>query len=31
MWEAVAKEVNRVLLKFRENGLLHEIHRRWLD
>lgn len=25
------EKVNRVLLKFRENGLLHEIQRRWLD
>jgi len=25
------KNVNRVLLKFRENGLLNEIHRRWLN
>ena len=25
------EDVNRVLLKFRENGLLHEIHQRWFE
>jgi ABC-type amino acid transport substrate-binding protein len=23
------ENVNRVLLRFRENGILHEIHQRW--
>jgi polar amino acid transport system substrate-binding protein len=25
------ENVNRVLLRFGENGLLHEIHQRWFD